>query len=103
MSGHPLRETVVVHFEDAEITAAFTDLLGAIGMRTVAPGSLSVLDGCPRIVTEPRFYADLDNDQQQRCLVVGNSEHLSNIDACSLARPLTENKIEKAICDLLSL
>lgn len=94
---------VAVCFLDREINQIFAELLNARGVETFITEDLATLSGEVRIITEPGAMHRLDPKHHQRCLVVTNcSSDTQSLGSLSLSRPLTEQKIERALAELLS-
>ncbi len=102
-SGHMECDRVSIFFEDDTITHIFSQLLEVRGVKTCVLNDISEFNGQTKIITEPRYFPMLDKSCHTRCLVIGNKDTLHNISALSLSRPLTEEKIETALSQFLSL
>ena len=96
-------DTVTVCFIDPAIQALFTDLLAARGVRTLALREIHELASDTKIITEPYFLPDLPTSVLAKCLVVGKTDDPVSSPAFCLTRPLTEQKIEAALAQLLAL
>ena len=94
---------VSLFFNDDTITHIFSQLLEVHGFKTSILGDIGEYDGSTRIITEPQFFSRIDPAHHRKCLVIGNKESLNGINALSLSRPLTEEKIEHALSRFLGL
>lgn len=92
---------VALLFADHQITELFSELLQSRGIRTRAITSTELLPPESRIITEPQFLSTLTPAARSRCLVVGASADLCDPGILSLSRPLTEEKVEFALRQLL--
>jgi hypothetical protein len=93
--------TVSICFADPMINHLFSELLEARGVRTRIVSDITEAVKETKIITEPQFFPDLEPSQRTSCLIVGNKESLKEVEALSLSRPLTEEKIESALADFL--
>jgi hypothetical protein len=99
--------TISICFEEDTITELFSALLRAKGVKTRvvnSPKELSEKDinSGTKIITEPQYIPLVPEVLKYECMVVGNKESLKGLPGITLSRPLTEQKIELAIEDLLS-
>lgn len=88
---------IAVYFKDQGIAHLFSALLGAVGQNGVAVSDLSMVSGDALVITEPLFYPLLNENQKQRCLLVGPADSMRNIQANCIEQPLTEEKIDAAL------
>lgn len=96
---------VCVCFHEHLISCLFADLLEARGVPTKIVNHLTDPCQVSKIITEPQYFATLPPDQQRHCLVVGTPESLAPYTkkgANTLSRPLSEEKIDAALAQLLS-
>lgn len=93
--------SVAVCFADPNITHLFAALLEARGVHAQVVSNLNELSNSTKIITEPMMLPNDLNTFKEKILVIGN--HLMNdqADIISLARPLTEEKIDRALAQLL--
>ena len=101
IANAPDFQPVCIYFEDETINEIFSALLEARGIPTRILEKIQDIEGDTRIITEPRFFPLLDKCYHSKCLIVGNKDVLQNINALSLSRPLTEEKIEDALSRFL--
>jgi len=94
---------VVILFESPRISGLFLDLLQSRDIPSQVIDSCSELAADTRIITEPQYFEELLPAQRQRCLLVGQPGQLPGHTVATLSQPLTEDKIERAIQDLLAL
>ena len=96
-------ESVGILFREEMICLLFSQLLEARGVKTSILDCVTETTPHSKIVTEPIYFSKLDPDRAHKCLVVGNKNTLTGLDAVCLSRPLTEEKVENAIEKFLSL
>lgn len=101
VANNPDYAPVCIFFEDEDINQIFSELLEARGIHTQILDNLKNLPGQTKIITEPQYFPQLDSSCRDKCLIVGNKDALQGISALSLSRPLTEEKIEQALSQLL--
>lgn len=97
--------TVWVCFHEHLISCLFADLLESRGIPAKIVSGLIEHGQLPKIITEPRYFVALSPDQQRHCLVVGTPESLApwrGNGTHTLSRPLSEEKIDTALAQLLS-
>lgn len=95
---------VCVCFHEHLISCLFADLLEARGVPTKIVNCLTNPRQVTKIITEPQYFVTLSAEQQQHCLVVGTPESLAfcaQNGVNTLSRPLTEEKIDTALANLL--
>lgn len=95
------REVVSICFHDQHIASLFANLLSARG---VANQIIETLEDSPsgtRIITEPALFEDLPDPANHPCLLVGSDGTKLPAAIIPLPQPLTENKIESALRQLL--
>jgi len=92
---------VVIYFTDAIINELFAELLAVRGVEARIVSSAEAVPPNARIITEPHLFPALTPSQCGRCLVVGDRSALAGIPSLALTRPLTEEKIERALEQLL--
>lgn len=92
---------VSIFFAEQEISSLFSELLEAWGIRTQVLSRISDYDGSTRIITEPLYFPELEEDCRSRCLLVGNQNSLEDLNVLTLSRPLTEAKIVRALDSFL--
>lgn len=92
-------------FAEEQISLLFAELVKARGGKVVlldsASGSLSDYEG---LITEPRIYNRINQENpkiDKKFLVVGNSDLDFQSNAINLSRPLTEEKVEQALTELM--
>ncbi|MCB0334900.1 MAG: hypothetical protein KDD62_01300 [Bdellovibrionales bacterium] len=89
-------------FQDPEISFLFAELLEARGAETRLIFDTDHLPETGKIVTEPIYFHLLpERMTAKNCLLVGNPGCFSSQSAICLSRPLTADKIETAITELL--
>ena len=96
--------TVWVCFHEHLISCLFADLLESRGVPAKIVSGLIEPDQLTRIITEPKYFVTLSPDQQRHCLIVGTPESLAPYrgnGTNTLARPLSEEKIDTALAQLL--
>jgi len=88
---------VAIHFRDQRISLVFVTLLKSMGKEAVLLNDLE--DAMPNtsIITEPLYFNQLTSEQSKKCLIIGDQDSLTGINALSIAQPLTEKKIESAL------
>lgn len=96
-------ESVAVCFRDPSINALFADLLQVRGIKAKTFTEIYDVEQATKIITEPIFLPDLTPSQMKKCLVVGNKDLLNDLESVTLARPLTEEKINAAISAFLKI
>jgi hypothetical protein len=101
MTKSKLAQHVSICFEEESINILFSELLRSRGVATRIVGSPKEANGETKIITEPQFMPLVPEVYKTECLVVGNKESLKACDGIKLSRPLTEQKIETAISELL--
>ena len=79
----------------------FSELLEVRGVHTQIIASPMTIPLNARIITEVQYFSNLPSECRSQCLVVGNKDSLKGIDALTLSRPLTEEKIESALAAFL--
>lgn len=94
--------TVAIFFQDAGINELFSALLQSRGERTQVIHSTNELSDISLLITEPQLFEQLPQSYNGKCMLVGNKNALKGLNAICLTRPLTEEKIESAIVQLLS-
>jgi hypothetical protein len=94
---------VAICFADTDITFAFAELFRAIGVPVELMADLKHFTGNQLLVTEPQYMRYLDDQSIGKTLLVGNKETLPESGSTTLSRPLTEEKIEVALSQFLSL
>lgn len=94
-------ETVSILFAEPQITCLFSELLKAKGVDTKILNSPQEILHSGKLITEPQYIGQIDPSHHKRCLLVGNKEVLKGLNTLSLTRPLTEEKVEKALSLLL--
>lgn len=92
---------VTICFAEQEISSLFSELLEAWGIRTQVLDCISDYDGSTRIITEPLYFPEIEEDCRSRCLLVGNQSSLEDLNVLTLSRPLTEAKIVRALDSFL--
>ena len=93
---------VTVLFCEPAITFLFSELLRSRGIETAIAEDVTEIQPTAKVITEPRYYSGLPESVRSQCLVVGNKDALKSVDALSLSRPLTEEKIETALSRFLA-
>lgn len=93
--------TIFVLFEDEDVNLILSELLGSRGVTPCVISQVAELPADSKIVTEPKYFDGLNNAQRKNCLVIGNKTSLENIEALCLSRPLTEEKVERALSEFL--
>lgn len=93
--------SVSILFRDSDVASIFAELLEAQGAAVSFLCSAEQLSGKTRIVTEPLYFPNLSPEQYGRCLIVGNRDAVKDLPTLSLARPLTEENVEKALSTLM--
>ena len=93
--------SVAVCFEDPVINHLFAELLQVHGVNTEIIWDIRDLKGGTKIITEPQYFASLPSSCRQKCLLVGDPDVLEEFEAPGLSRPLTEEKIDRALCEFL--
>ena len=93
--------SVGVRFSNAEVNQLFCELLETHGVNAHVVKGASQLQDETKVITEAQFFDELPPSLKRRCLVVGNSQTLAGISALALCQPLTEQKVETAIKQLL--
>ena len=101
MNRH-LNHTVFILIEDEDLSLLFAELVKAHGRDVQTVTSEKYIPLSARILTEPKFYDTLSEDQKQGSLVVGSKTALGSIATATLSRPLTEDKIVTALEGFLS-
>jgi len=79
----------------------FSELLEVRGVHTKIAESPQTVPLNTRVITEIQYFSELPKECRMQCLVVGNKDALRGIDALTLSRPLTEEKIESALAAFL--
>ena len=102
-ANNPDFAPVAILFESQRISDLFLDLLASRDIPGEVVTSSAALDTDVRIITEPQFFPTLTPAQQGRCLVVGQKDQLPEQSTARLSQPLTEEKIERALRQLLAL
>ena len=92
---------IAILFEDPKINLLIAGLLNARGFQTRIIEGAADLSADEKVVTEPQYFSQLPRRLKKSCLLIGNREALDGADAITLARPLTEEKIEEAIGEFL--
>jgi hypothetical protein len=92
---------VCIYFTDEVINELFAELLAVRGVEARIVHSVEAVPGNARIITEPHLFPALAPTQRSRCLVVGDRTAVAGLHAFALTRPLTEEKIETALGQLL--
>jgi hypothetical protein len=93
-------EPIFIWFEDDLISYLFATLLQARGVQTAEVRDLRECSARSRIVTEPQYLPHLTDEQRRSCLLVGSEDH--RVGLVSLTRPLTEEKIDRALSRFLA-
>jgi hypothetical protein len=93
---------ITVCFQEAEIGALFAELLRQRGATVIICQDLALLPPNAKVITEPSFLASLDKTQHPYCLLVTNRAGDAPQGVTTLVRPLTEEKIERALVKLLT-
>jgi hypothetical protein len=101
MTKSKLSQHVSICFEEESINILFSELLRSRGVATCILPSPQQAHGNTKIITEPQYLPLIPESYKHECLVVGNKESLKAWDGIKLSRPLTEQKIETAIAELL--
>ena len=96
-SGTP---SIGIYFHNRDIGMLFAELLMSRGIQTRLLDTLEDL-GNAKIITEPRFYNDLNPANRRRALVVGGLAPLRGHQGATLLQPLTEEKVEAALAQFL--
>ena len=94
---------VAVLFEEPEINCLISELISARGIKTRIITDTTDVQENEKLATEPQFLRGLNPDKKATCLVIGNKESLLGLPGIKLTRPLTENKIQQALEEFLSL
>jgi hypothetical protein len=94
-------DPVSVCFADRRIGELFIELLRARGVCAESIEDFGVLAAETRIITEPSFLPALPQCLLPRTLLVGNCSPASAGTALVLTRPLTEDKVERALRSFL--
>lgn len=89
-------DNIAVLFSDRAITYLFSELLEAQGYETQIITDIKALSQHKKLVTEYQYYQQLPKDHDVKCLIVSNQPK-DEVDAVYLSRPLTEEKVEKAL------
>ncbi len=95
--------SVAICFRDLCITELFSSLLEARGMKTEVLYEIEELKGNAKVITEPIFFEKLPKRYHDKCLVIGNTLPPGAPQTHHITRPLTEEKIEAALGELLRL
>ncbi len=93
---------VAICFHDPVINQVFAELLEARGVSAKVVENLKEIGEKERIITEPRYLEQLNKRFLANCLVVGYRRPSTEEPFRSLSQPLTEQKIEQALAELLS-
>ena len=94
-------DSVAVCFDDQEVNELFCELLENHGVPATVVEDTKALAKHTRVITEAQFFDRIPPELRSRCLVVGNQYSLAGIHALALCQPLTEQKVETAIRQLL--
>ena len=94
-------EAIAICFEEETINLLFSELLNVRGVKTEILESIDDFSGKMKLITEPQFLDSIPHKHHHRCLVVGNKDRLVGLESITLSRPLTEEKIEQALRNLL--
>lgn len=92
---------VCILFADEVINELFAELLAVRGVDACIVHSMTAVPENARIITEPHFFPEIPPTMRHHCLIVGNKEALKGLPTYALSRPLTEEKIETALGQLL--
>lgn len=92
---------VCILFSDGVINELFAELLSVRGVDACIVHSMEGVPENARIITEPHFFPEIPPTMRHHCLIVGNREALKGLPTYALSRPLTEEKIETALGQLL--
>ena len=101
MTKSKLSQHVSICFEEDSINVLFSELLRSRGVATRIVQSPKEAQGETKIITEPQYMPLIPENYKTDCLIVGNKESLKTCSGIKLSRPLTEQKIESAIAELL--
>lgn len=99
----PSESTVCILFEDPSINKIFAQLLISRGFQPRIVNDVDEIEEHEKIISEANFFVCLDPSAQERCMIVGESNGLENIAPICLTRPLTEEKVEAALAELVRL
>lgn len=94
-------QAVAIYFAEPTINLLFAELLQSRGVNVRIVESSDELPKATKIITEPQYFPLIAKEKHHQCLVVGNKSALKDIEALSLSRPLTEEKVEDALSQLL--
>jgi len=92
---------VFILFLDSEIKTLFSELLSARGIKNEVIYSMTEFKSGTKIITEPIYFPQIPDKDRSKCLIVGNGSSLKDMNGICLPRPLTEEKIEEALAELL--
>ena len=92
---------VCILFSDEVINELFAELLAVRGVEACIVHSIKAVPEHARIITEPHFFTEIPAAMRHHCLLVGNKDALKGLPTYALSRPLTEEKIETALGQLL--
>lgn len=96
------KHTIFILIEDEDLSLLFAELVEAHGREAEIVRSEQYIPLSARVLTEPRYYQSLSDQQKESSLVIGNKTALESICTPTLARPLTEEKIISALDKFLS-
>lgn len=88
---------VAICFQDQLITNLFAELLRAHGHTSRIIKDIGEVTAGTKVITEPLFLSSLPPASHPFCLLVADAEALEGYSGRSLVRPLTEEKVERAL------
>jgi hypothetical protein len=94
-------QAVSIIFHDESINRLFSALLSSMHIENRILHNSGEIFGSDVLITERKFYNLVKDVQNMRCLVVGDPLPV-NLNAITLERPLTEQKVVAALNYLLA-